>query len=297
MSNIDMIITPRIKDLGGLTVRRILPYAKQRMVGPFIFLDHMGPADYPAGEGIDVRPHPHIGLSTVTYLFEGEIIHRDTLGSLQAIRPGDVNWMTAGRGIAHSERTGIDERGRFHQLHGLQSWVALPKEFEECAPEFFHHTAQSLPEFTLPGVNLRLVAGRAYGYESPAKIYSPLFYVAVTMQPGSRMELPNEYRERALYLLEGTLRIGGMLIAEKTLPIFPAGDKIVLEADTACKLMLLGGEPFPEARYIDWNFVSSNPDQIIQAKEDWKNHRFGVVPGDEKEFIPLPEMPKPGTVL
>lgn len=297
MPAIDLTIVPRVKDLGGFSVRRILPYAKRRMIGPFIFLDHMGPAEFSPGEGIDVRPHPHIGLSTVTYLFEGEIMHRDTLGSQQAIRPGDVNWMTAGRGIAHSERSSVNERGHPHRVHGLQSWVALPKEEEECAPGFFHHAADSLPEFALPGVSLRLLAGRAYGYEAPVRISSPLFYMAVTMQAGSVLELPNEYRERALYLLDGQLRIGGALVEERTLPVFHAGDRIMVEAQSPATLMLLGGEPLAEARYIDWNFVSSSQERIEQAKEDWRGQTFGVIPGDEQEFIPLPESPSPGNIL
>jgi redox-sensitive bicupin YhaK (pirin superfamily) len=205
------------------------------------------------------------------------------------IKPGDVNWMTAGRGIAHSERTGIDERSHPHNVHGLQSWVALPKESEECAPEFFHHSKTSLPEVVLPGVQLRIVAGSVYGHEAPVKIYSPLFYVAVTMQPGSHLDMPKEYRERALYLLSGKVRIGNTVIQEKTLPVFHPGDSITIEAEQLSTLMLLGGEPFAEPRYIDWNFVSSSHERIEQAKEDWRNQRFGKIPGDDKEFIPLPD--------
>ena len=297
MPAIDLTIIPREKDLGGFSVRRILPYAQKRMVGPFIFLDHMGAADFAPGKGIDVRPHPHIGLATVTYLFQGEITHRDTLGSLQAITPGDVNWMTAGRGIAHSERTSANERGQRHSVHGLQSWVALPKEAEECAPEFFHHAAASLPEFKFPGVHIRLVAGRMLGHEAPVKIYSPLFYAAITMQPGSSFILPNDYRERALYLLSGDIRIGNTRIVEKTLPVFHPGDTITLEAQSLSQLMILGGAPLSEPRFIDWNFVSSSQERIEQAKKDWQQQRFGVIPGDDKEFIPLPETQKSGTIL
>jgi redox-sensitive bicupin YhaK (pirin superfamily) len=299
MPLIDLTIEPREKNIGGLTVRRLLPYASRRMVGPFIFLDHFGPASYAPGEGMDVRPHPHIGLATVTYLFEGEAIHRDTLGSHQAIRPGDVNWMTAGSGIAHSERTGKDERGRPHRLHGLQSWVALPKEYEESPPEFFHHPAATLPQFGLPGVLVRLIAGRAYGQESPAKTLSPLFYAAVTMEPGSRFVLPGEYRERALMLLEGAVRIGGTQIAPGTMPVFPAKQQIIIEAQAPSRLVLLGGDPFPEPRYIDWNFVSSDKERIEQAKADWRAQRFGTIPGDDSEFIPLPEQEraKEGSIL
>jgi hypothetical protein len=292
MPLIDLTIIPREKDLGGFSVNRILPYAKRRMVGPFIFLDHIGPAEFAAGHGVDVRPHPHIGLATVTYLFEGGMMHRDTLGSLQEIRPGDVNWMTAGRGIAHSERTSADERTHASKLHGLQSWVALPKEFEECTPEFFHHGKESLPEFNMKGANIRLVAGRAYGHEAPVKIHSPLFYAAVTMNAGSSLELPNEYRERALYLLEGELRIGNERISPKMMSVFHDGEKIIIEAEKLSTLMLLGGEPFAEQRFIDWNFVSSSHERIAQAKSDWKAQRFGTIPGDAKEYIPLPEEKK-----
>lgn len=289
MTAIELTILPREKDLGGFTVGRILPFVKRRMVGPFIFLDHMGPADFAAGQGIDVRPHPHIGLATVTYLFDGEIVHRDSLGSLQTIRPGDVNWMTAGGGIVHSERTGSGERAHRHGMHGLQSWVALPKEHEECLPEFFHHSVHQLPEAHLPGLHIRLVAGRAFGMESPVRLYSPLFYAAITMAAGAQFEMPQAYAERALYLLDGQLRIGGETISPRSMPVFNAGERIVVEALAPSILMVLGGEPFPEPRYIDWNFVSSSQDRIAQAREDWHNRRFASVPGDEKEFIPLPE--------
>jgi len=198
---INLTITPREKDLGGFSVRRILPYVEQKMVGPFIFLDHMGPADFAAGQGMDVRPHPHIGLATVTYLFEGEMFHRDSMGSAQEILPGAVNWMTSGHGITHSERTGEQVRKTASRAHGLQSWVALPKEFEEIAPEFYHHAANTLPMFDMRGVQLKLVAGRAYGNQSPVKIYSPLFYVEAKMPAGTSLVLPNEYMERALYLI------------------------------------------------------------------------------------------------
>lgn len=208
MSLTDIIIEPRDKDLGGFTVRRILPFAKRRMVGPFIFVDEMGPAHFAVGSGIDVRPHPHIGLATVTYLFSGSIFHRDTLGSAQSITPGAVNWMTAGRGIAHSERTAMETRTHGHDIHGLQTWVALPREAEECAPEFFHHPGSALPEMDLPGVKLKLIAGRAYGHESPVKLYSPLFYIEAHMQPGSRLTLPNDDAERAIYVMQGELRAG-----------------------------------------------------------------------------------------
>ena len=291
MSLIDLTIIPREKDLGGFSVRRVLPYAKRRMVGPFIFLDHMGPADFAAGQGMDVRPHPHIGLATVTYLFEGEIFHRDSMGSAQEILPGAVNWMTAGRGITHSERTGEQVRQTARRAHGLQSWVALPKEFEEIAPEFHHHAAESLPLFDTDGIQLKLVAGRAYGYEAPVKIYSPLFYVEVTMPAGSTLTLPDEYAERAFYLIDGSVRIGGNIIGPYTMPVFTQGDTITIEALAPSHLMLLGGDPLSEPRYIDWNFVSSSQERLEAAKTDWKEGRFAKVPGDEREFIPLPESP------
>lgn len=288
MPLIEQIILPRDKDLGGFTVRRILPFAKRRMVGPFIFLDHMGPAGFAPGEGMDVRPHPHIGLATVTYLFEGEIIHRDTLGSHRAITVGDVNWMTAGRGIAHSERTGSTERGRPHRMHGLQSWVALPKDAEECAPEFFHHPAATLPKLSLPGAALTIIAGEAFGKRAPVKTYSPVFYVEALMEKGASLTLPNDYSDRAAYIVSGDVHIAGERIAPLTLPVFHANESVTITADAPSRVMLLGGEPFPEARHIWWNFVSSSEARLEQAKLDWKNGIFGTIPGDENEFIPLP---------
>lgn len=286
---IELLIEPRMHDLGGFTIGRVLPYFKRRMVGPFIFLDHMGPAQFTAGEGIDVRPHPHIGLATVTYLFSGELMHRDTLGSEQVISPGDVNWMTAGRGIAHSERTATAERNQMHDAHGLQSWVALPKEDEENPAEFYHHGKETLPEFSIGNARLKLIAGKAYDHTAPAKIYSPLFYVEVKMSAGSQLILPNEYRERALYLIDGQLRLGSTVIERRTMPVFDRGETIAIEAKIPSHLMLLGGEPLPEERFMWWNFVSTSRDRIEQAKQDWKAGRFGVIPGDDKECIPLPE--------
>ena len=292
MTLIDLTITPREKDLGGFSVRRVLPYAKRRMVGPFIFLDHMGPADFAAGQGMDVRPHPHIGLATVTYLFEGEIFHRDSIGSAQEILPGAVNWMTSGHGITHSERTGAEVRKIARRAHGLQSWVALPKECEEMAPEFHHHASDSLPLWDIGGVQLKLVAGQAYGYEAPVKIYSPLCYVEAKMPAGSVLTLPDEYHERALYLINGSLRIGDSIIAPQTMPIFTSGDIITIEALAPSHLMLLGGDPLSEPRFIEWNFVSSSKERLEQAKADWKAGKFAKVPGDDREFIPLPEESK-----
>jgi hypothetical protein len=290
MSLIDIVIVPRDKDLGGFTVRRILPYAKRRMVGPFIFLDHMGPADFAAGAGIDVRPHPHIGLATVTYLFAGELFHRDTLGSAQSILPGAVNWMTAGRGIAHSEHTGPDERKTPHQAHGLQSWVALPKEYEGTAPEFHHHPASVIPDFSVGHAKLRVVAGRLFGHTAPVKTYSPLFYAEATLPAGSQLVLPKDYQERALYLVTGKLRIGSTTIEPRTMPVFGDDEMITIEALEPSHMMLLGGDPFAEPRFIWWNFVATSEERIAHAKMEWSRGHFGKVPGDEVEFIPLPEV-------
>lgn len=289
MPLIDITIEPRDRDLGGFVVRRVLPYAKRRMVGPFIFLDEMGPAEFAAHHGIDVRPHPHIGLATVTYLFDGEILHRDTLGSEKIITPGAVNWMTAGRGIAHSERTTPADTERVHRMHGLQSWVALPKEFEQAAPSFHHHAASALPEWSLGGVDFKIIAGRAFDHESPVTIFSPLFYVEARMQAGSRFTMPAQYAERALYLVQGAVRIGDTAISPATMPVFAPGETITVEATAPALVMLMGGDPFPEPRYIWWNFVSSDEEAIEAAKSDWEAGRFGLVPGDETDFIPLPK--------
>jgi redox-sensitive bicupin YhaK (pirin superfamily) len=297
MALIELTIPPREADIGGLTVRRLLPWRERRMIGPFIFLDHMGPAQYGPGEGIDVRPHPHIGLSTVTYLFAGEIMHKDTLGSDQAIRPGAVNWMTAGAGISHSERTGADERGRPHAVHGLQSWVALPKEYEENTPEFFHHDASAIPQLDLNGVCLRVAAGEAYGMTAPAKTYSPLFYVEAKMNAGATLELPAQYRERGVYVINGAVRIGGTAVAPHSLPVIEPGGPVKIEATSDAHLMLLGGDPLPEKRFIWWNFVSTAQERIEQAKADWRAGRFGKIPGDDKEFVPLPGVKKPDDPL
>lgn len=287
-SLIELTIPPREANIGGLNVRRLLPFVKRRMLGPFIFLDHMGPAQFGVGEGLDVRPHPHIGLATVTYLFEGSIVHKDTLGSDLAITPGAVNWMTAGSGISHSERTGIDERGHLHAVHGLQSWVALPREIEEQKPEFFHHSAADIPQLELRGVTLRVIAGQAYGMISPAPIHSPLFYVDAHMKAGAILDVPNEYSERGAYIINGRVRINHDAVEPCTLPVFLPEGMIRIEAETDAHLVLLGGEPLPEKRFIWWNFVSTSKDRIEQAKADWEAGRFGQIPGDETDFVPLP---------
>lgn len=289
MTDIEQLLTPQAHDLGGLTIARVLPAPQRRMVGPFIFLDHIGPAIMPAGSGLDVRPHPHIGLSTLTFLFEGEIFHRDSLGNALAIRPGAVNWMTAGRGIAHSERTSETQRGRIHSLHGLQCWVALPKKDEETDPEFLHYEADAIPHFREGGVELRLVAGEAYGLRSPVKVYSPLFYIDVHLDVGAEAKLPDDFADRALYVIEGGVEIGNGMIGARTLAVLGRGSEVVFRAHVRSHVLLLGGAPFPEERHIWWNFVSSSQARIAQAKADWKAGRFAPVGGDDKEFIPLPD--------
>ena len=281
------LIEGRQRDLGGFVVRRILPAAVRRMVGPFVFFDHMGPADLAAGEGIDVRPHPHIGLATVTYLFEGEIIHRDSLGSVQAIRPGAVNWMTAGRGIVHSERTGSEERARPGRLHGIQSWVALPDGDAETAPSFHHHPADRLPSIEREGVGMRLIAGRAYGHRAPVETLSEMFYLDARFAAGARLSLPEDHPERALYVVDGSVRLAHVAVEPGIMAVCPAGHPGVIEAVTPARLMLLGGAPLG-GRRVWWNFVAASAERIERAKEDWRAGRFPPVPG-ETEFIPLPE--------
>jgi redox-sensitive bicupin YhaK (pirin superfamily) len=276
------------RDLGGFHVRRILPSPRRRLVGPFIFFDHMGPVDFPPGQGIDVRPHPHIGLATVTYLFEGEILHRDSLGVVQPIEPGAVNWMTSGRGIAHSERTGPEQRARGGRLHGIQSWVALPREREEDEPGFQHHAAAALPVIEQPGVQMRLIAGEAYGARSPVTVASSMFYLDAALVPGAALALPGGYEERAIYLVEGAIRVDGETVTAGTMLVLDAAAAGHIQADENARLMLLGGAPLESPRHIWWNFVSSSPERIEQAKADWKAGRFARVPV-ETEFIPLPE--------
>jgi len=287
-SPVTAVISPRERDLGGFSVRRILPAAQARMVGPFVFFDHLGPAQFPHGEGIDVRPHPHIGIATVTYLFEGEVLHRDSLGFEQPIRPGDVNWMTAGRGIVHSERESAEVRAREHRLNGIQSWIALPRADEETAPSFFHHRAGSLPEFTQGGATLRLIAGSAFGHTAPTATFSKMFYLDARLPAGASVTLPDDHPERAVYIADGTVRIAGETYSSGRMAVAEPGTEIAIEAVDESRAMLLGGEPLDGPRHIWWNFVSSSKDRIEQAKDDWKNGRFEKVPG-ESEFIPLPE--------
>jgi len=282
------IIAPRVHDLGGFQVRRAVPSIEARSVGPFVFVDHMGPAVFEPGRGIDVRPHPHIGLATVTFLWQGTITHRDTLGSTQDIGPGDVNWMTAGRGIAHSERTPAVLREGEHPLHGMQTWLALPRGHEETAPDFHHHPAASLPRLARGGALLRVVAGRGYGEEAPVRVFADTLYVAIDLAAGAEVALDDSHPERALYVLEGDARLDGASLPARHLVVLERGGRPVLRADTPVKAMLLGGEPLDGTRHLWWNFVSSSRERIDQAKQDWLDGRFGRVPGDD-EFIPLPE--------
>jgi len=290
---IELVIDQRRKDLGGFEVGRVLPFAKRRMVGPFVFFDHMGPADFPRGipGNYDVRPHPHIGLSTVTYLFDGEIMHRDSVGSEQAIQPGAVNWMTAGRGISHSERF---EKARAHgdHMHGIQAWVALPDAEEEIAPSFAHHGPEDLPTYDGGGMWARLIAGKAFGAESKVKTHSPLFYVHWVLQPGAQAQLGAEYPERAAYVAVGDVDVDGRTYHAGQMLVFAPGAPILFTATTMATIMLLGGEPIGP-RFIEWNFVSSSKDRIEQAKADWRAGRMKLPDLDHDEFIPLPGDPPP----
>jgi redox-sensitive bicupin YhaK (pirin superfamily) len=282
------VIAPRTHDLGGFQVRRAVPSLQARSVGPFVFVDHMGPALFEPGRGIDVRPHPHIGLATVTYLWAGALRHRDTLGSVQDILPGDVNWMTAGRGIAHSERTPPDPRAAGHALHGMQTWVALPKPDEEVAPAFHHHAAASLPLRDHAGARLRVIAGRGFGMESPVRVFADTFNVAVDLAADAELPIEAEAAERALYVLEGQAQLDGADIPDKHLVVLDRGARHVLRAKTPLKAMLFGGEPLDGPRHLWWNFVSSSKERIEQAKADWDSGAFGLIPGDDAERIPLP---------
>ena len=282
------IVEGRARDLGGFFVARLLPSKAMRNVGPVVFFDHMGPAEFPPGTGIDVRPHPHIGLATVTYLFEGEIVHRDSLGFVQPIEPGAINWMTAGRGIAHSERTGDALRKTGSRLHGLQLWVALPKAHEETEPAFAHHPAATLPATDVDRVKLRVLAGSAYGLASPVQTLSELFYVEARMPRGTHLALPLETAERAAFVVSGEVECGGERIAAPRMIVFTRGAVAALSATADAHVMLLGGASLDGERHLWWNFVSSSKERIEQAKRDWAERRFASIPG-ETEFIPLPD--------
>ena len=285
---VEIAIVPRTVDLGGLTVRRALPSARRRMVGPFIFFDHFGPAEFRSGQGLDVRPHPHIGLATVSYLFDGEIVHRDSLGTLATIKPGDVNWMKAGRGIAHSERTDQARRGGGEHLHGLQCWNALPVAHEESAPGFIHHGVDELPVITGEGKNVRLIAGAAYGAKAPLKTTWDTLFADATLAPGARLPVNADYEERAIYVVAGEVDIAGDRFGPGQLLVLRPGDRLAVDAVGEARVVLVGGAPMDGPRHIWWNFVSSRKERIDDAKADWKSGRFTPVPGDD-EFIPLPE--------
>jgi hypothetical protein len=288
ISPVETVIVPRARDLGGFEVRRALPSSRKQMIGPFIFFDQMGPSEFLLGEGIDVRPHPHIGLATVTYLFRGEIMHRDSLGTALAIRPGAVNWMTAGHGIAHSERSSPGERARGARLFGIQSWVALPARVEETDPAFAYHEQASLPVIHGEGKQIRLIAGTLFGERSPVPTFSEMFYADALLDPGAQLPLDAGHEERGIYLAEGRIRIAGDAFEAGQLLVLRPGDAITVTAEKTSRLMLLGGEPMDGPRHIWWNFVSSRKERIEQAKADWKAGRFDAVPG-EIEFIPLPD--------
>lgn len=284
-------ITGKAHDLGnGFRVTRLLPQSNVRSIGPFVFLDYFGPVDFAPGQGIDVRPHPHIGLATVTYLFEGAQTHRDSIGSVQDIRPGDVNWMTAGRGITHSERTPADARAHGHRMHGVQSWVALPREHEETAPDFQHIGANDLPQWQDKSVNMRLIAGEAFGLTSPVKTFSPLFYADAQFEAGGALHYDASHQERAFLVIDGDVHSQeSQSHGAGTFLMLAPGQEITLYADAPARVLLLGGAPLDGPRHIWWNFVSSERDRIERAKQEWKSGAFGTIPGDDQEFIPLPE--------
>jgi redox-sensitive bicupin YhaK (pirin superfamily) len=286
---ISNVIVPRSVDLGDLVINRALPSAQTRMVGPFIFFDHFGPAVFRTGHGMDVRPHPHIGLATLTYLFEGEIIHRDSLGMRAAIRPGEVNWMTAGRGIVHSERTALEARAGDSPIHGLQCWVGLPATLEEMAPAFDHYDVPDFPEVSGDGSRARIVTGTAFGAASPVKTTSETLFVDVRLAAGTSIPLDADCEERGVFTVSGEIDVAGDRFGPDRLLVFRPGDKITIRALSDAHFMMLGGAAMDGPRHLWWNFVSSRKERIEQAKAEWKSGRFGIVPGDAEEFIPLPE--------
>ena len=290
---LQLVIEQRRRDLGGFEVGRVLPFAKHRMIGPFIFFDHFGPAEFARGipRTVDVRPHPHIGLSTVTYLFEGEIMHRDSVGSEQAVRPGEVNWMVAGRGITHSERF-EKARAEGGPMHGIQAWVALPREDEETAPSFANYSGAALPTHREDGAWMRLIAGEINGMRAGARTHSPMFYAHVTLTQGAALSLPNDYDERAAFVVSGSVDVDGRDYGNGRMLVFEPRSDAVIRANTAATLMILGGEPLGE-RYIEWNFVSSSRERIEQAKADWRAGRMKLPDLDHDELIPLPPDPPP----
>jgi redox-sensitive bicupin YhaK (pirin superfamily) len=293
MNPIEQILSGRITDLGDFQVQRVLPHAKRRWIGPFVFVDLMGPAEFAPGQGIDVRPHPHIGLATVTYLFEGEFMHRDSVGSVQRIAPGDVNWMTAGRGIVHSERSPEDLRARGHRVHGVQTWVALPLAHEDAAPSFEHHPAATLPQIDRGGVQIRVIAGDAFGERAPVGVLSPTLYCALRFEAGATLRVPAEHEQRALYVVDGNIDVDRRTLTTGQMAVLVPGAEAHAVARGAARAMLLGGAPVGE-RTVHWNFVASSRDRIEAAREQWARYadpaargRFGSIAG-ESEFIPLP---------
>lgn len=288
---VEMVILPRASDLGGFEVRRALPFRSKRMVGPFIFWDQMGPGEFLSGRGIDVRPHPHIGLTTVTYLLNGSIDHRDSLGNDVRIHAGDVNLMTAGGGIVHSERTGQDVRRHPSSLFGVQSWMAQPRTHEGEVPEFARAARRSLPTFDEPGVSGRLILGEFLGVRSPVATQWPALYVDVRMKPGAKLGVPATTEERAIYTLAGQVEIGGVRFPSQRMLVLRPGDEVTVVAHDEVRLMILGGAVMDGPRYIYWNFVSSSKERLLQAKEDWRNRRFPIIPSDANEFVPLPDEP------
>jgi redox-sensitive bicupin YhaK (pirin superfamily) len=286
---LEALIVPQTRDLGdGFEVRRVLPSALRRAVGPFVFFDQMGPVVLRAGTGLDVRPHPHIGLATVTYLFDGEILHRDSLGTVQPIRPGAVNWMTAGRGIVHSERTPPELRASGTRLFGIQTWVGLPADREEVEPSFVHHAESGLPVLDGEGKRVRVIAGELCGARSPLAVFSDTLYADIALAKGARLEIPTGYEERAIHIAEGSVEIAGDTFQAGRMAVFQQGSAVTVSALEPARLLLLGGEPLDGPRHVWWNFVSSSRERIEQAKADWREQRFPAVPG-ETEFIPLPE--------
>lgn len=289
VEQVDLIVVPRAVDLGEMTVRRALPAVERQMVGPFIFVDQMGPAEFLTDQGIDVRPHPHVNLATVTYLLEGEIWHRDSLGTSQAIRPGAVNWMRAGKGIVHSERTSPERLASGQKLFGMQTWVALPQAMEESEPDFVHIGEEQLPTASDGGMEMRLIAGQTHGLASPLKTASATLYADVSLVDGAAFEVEALYVERALYILSGALLVDGVTHEAGRLITFRPGSPVTVTASGNARFMVFGGEPMEGPRYIWWNFVSSRLERIEAAKEEWARGRFDTVPGDEEEFIPLPD--------
>jgi len=289
VSVVARVLEGRPRDLGGFAVRRLLPAAGLQTIGPFIFFDHLGPALFAAGGGIDVRPHPHIGLATVTYLYDGAFLHRDSLGTAQLIRRGDVNWMVAGRGIVHSERTPEALRAAPARAHGIQTWVALPREYEEVEPSFAHHPAASLPEIRADGAVLRVIAGEAFGRRAPPQVFSPTLYADAALEQGGAVDLPEEHEQRAAYVVEGAIDLAGGRYSPGQMIVLEPRGVVRIEAIVPSRLMLLGGAPLDGARYLWWNFVSSSRERIEQARADWREQRFAPVPGDP-ERIPLPRL-------